>query len=109
MRSSVGFVLPTKLPLHAHQNGRFSPVCPRRSKRLRLQMMNSLRAAREEVVKTLVKDLAQQYEAPLAMDFSIFDDNVTFDDPTTKLRGKSLYKVCIAPDEKAVKHTTSIR
>lgn len=56
-------------------------------------MVNSLQAAREEVVKVLARDLTRQYDAPLAMDFSIFDNNVTFDDPTTKLNNKLLYKV----------------
>lgn len=56
-------------------------------------MKTSLQAAREEVVKTLARDLARQYDAPRELDFSIFDDRVTFDDPTTQLKGKLLYRV----------------
>lgn len=65
-----------------------------------MQMVNSLQAARKEVVRTLAKDLRRQYEAPLTMDFSIFDNNVTFDDPTTKLNGKLLYRVRLLFDAK---------
>ena len=60
-------------------------------------MRTSLQAAREEVVKVLAIDLARQYEAPREMDFSIYDDKVTFDDPTTKLQGKLMYKVSPSP------------
>lgn len=58
-------------------------------------MKTSLEAARQEVRNILERDLSRQYDAPLRLDWSIYDDNVTFDDPTTKLDGKLMYKVCI--------------
>lgn len=57
-----------------------------------VRMSKSLRAARQEVARILARDLARQYESPLCIDFSIYDYNVTFDDPTTNLKGKLMYK-----------------
>lgn len=58
-------------------------------------MKTSLQAAREEVVRVLTRDLARQYSAPRDLDFSIFDDKLIFDDPTTQLKGKLMYRVCL--------------
>ena len=53
------------------------------------------RAVREAVAKKLAADLPTQYAAPLAMDWSIYNSRVTFDDPLTKLSGLFLYKSMI--------------
>eukprot|EP00177_Eucheuma_denticulatum_P003974 GFKZ01007180.1.p1 GENE.GFKZ01007180.1~~GFKZ01007180.1.p1 ORF type:complete len:185 (-),score=13.98 GFKZ01007180.1:696-1250(-) len=66
--------------------------CKRREQSGVVQMSNSLLAARQEVARILARDLARQYESPLSIDFSVYDENVTFDDPTTKLKGKLMYK-----------------
>lgn len=73
--------------------------CSRR--RTALCMKTSLQAAREQVMKVLAIDLARQYQAPREMDFSIYDDKVTFDDPTTKLQGKLMYKVSLSSAKRA--------
>lgn len=71
-------------------------VCKQSRRGVPFWMKISLRAARQEVVKVLARDLARQYEAPLDLDFSIYDDKVTFDDPTTQLNGKLMYRVCFS-------------
>ena len=50
---------------------------------------------RQSIVKKLAADLPTQYAAPLAMDWSIYNARITFDDPLTKLSGLFLYKSMI--------------
>lgn len=49
--------------------------------------------ARAQVARLLARDLPTQYTTPLAIDWSIYNRNVTFDDPLTKLSGLLMYKV----------------
>lgn len=49
--------------------------------------------ARVQVARLLARDLPTQYAAPLAMDWSIYNRNLTFDDPLTEISGLFFYKV----------------
>ena len=49
--------------------------------------------SRKRVAETLAKDLLRQYENPNKMDWGIYDNSITFDDPMTRLKGKLMYKV----------------
>lgn len=61
-----------------------------------VQLQPELLAARRQVTEVLRKDLMRQYDEPNNLDWSIFDNQVSFDDPMTKLRGKLMYRVWIA-------------
>lgn len=58
-----------------------------------VQLQPELLAARRRVTEVLRKDLMRQYDEPNNLDWSIFDNQVSFDDPMTKLRGKLMYRV----------------
>lgn len=51
---------------------------------------------RKKVVDLLRDDLLKQYETPMQLNWDLYDDNITFDDPSTTLSGKTMYKVCYA-------------
>ncbi|KAJ8904986.1 hypothetical protein NDN08_001498 [Rhodosorus marinus] len=57
-----------------------------------LEGSNDKKAKVEEAIFALRTDLPRQYDAVFSLDFSIFADDVTFDDPWTKIRGKLNYR-----------------
>lgn len=69
-------------------------LCRRKVKNVVIRMSDSLNASRQEVMKILVRDLTKQYDTPLDLDWSIYDEKVSFDDPATKIYGKLNYMVC---------------
>lgn len=73
-----------------------SRICPRKpwicsaSKDLENESETDQRS--KEVLEILRMDLPRQYDAINKMDFSIFSDDVRFDDPWTKINGKLNYR-----------------
>jgi len=57
--------------------------------------LKSTHRTRARIVEKLALDLPTQYKSPLAMDWSIYDASVKFDDPVTNLSGKLMYKSMI--------------
>lgn len=52
-----------------------------------------LKEQREEIMHVLKRDLLRQYDEPRQLNWDIYDDDITFDDPATQLSGKLQYRV----------------
>lgn len=65
---------------------------PQASLSHRCTLRASLRS-RTQVVEKLRVDLKRQYRTPRQLDWSIYDNDVSFDDPVTQLSGIVAYKV----------------
>lgn len=70
-----------------------TPVCKADLPRNQKSNQLSLTKQREAVLHVLEHDLPKQYDNPRQLNWCIYDDDITFDDPVTQLSGKLQYKV----------------